>query len=136
MPRNGSTLFYLLLLINILQSISDHPGGKKNVLLIVADDLRPALDSYGDKISKTPHLDGLADRSVVFSTVASQQALCAPSRTSFLTSRRPDTTKLYTNKGIVYWRTEGNFTSLPQYFKQSGYVTASIGKIFHSGRVY
>ena len=107
---------------------------KKNVLLIIADDLRPALDCYGDKIAKTPHLDELASRSMLFSTAAAQQALCAPSRTSFLTSRRPDTTKIYANKGIFYWRDKRNFTTLPQYFKQSGYITSSVGKVFHSGK--
>ncbi|KAA0187454.1 hypothetical protein HAZT_HAZT006178 [Hyalella azteca] len=61
-----------------------------------------------------------------------QQALCGPSRTSLLTSRRPDTT------GVVdahhYWRDTHNFTTLPQHFKQHGYYTASAGKVFHPGR--
>ncbi|KAK7072874.1 hypothetical protein SK128_018164, partial [Halocaridina rubra] len=62
------------------------------------------------------------------------QALCGPSRTSFLTSRRPDTTKLYDVHS--YWRTHaGNFTSLPQYFKEHGYHTVSAGKVFHPGIV-
>ena len=62
-----------------------------------------------------------------------QQALCAPSRNSFLTSRRPDTLHLY--DFYSYWRTSaGNFTTLPQYFKQNGYYTKSIGKVFHPGK--
>lgn len=61
-----------------------------------------------------------------------QQALCAPSRNSFLTSRRPDTLHLY--DFYSYWRTAaGNFTTLPQHFKENGYHTKSIGKIFHPG---
>lgn len=61
-----------------------------------------------------------------------QQALCAPSRNSFLTSRRPDTLHLY--DFYSYWRdTVGNFTTIPQHFKQNGYYTHSIGKIFHPG---
>lgn len=61
-----------------------------------------------------------------------QQALCAPSRNSFLTSRRPDTLHLY--DFYSYWRTSaGNFTTLPQHFKQNGYHTKTIGKIFHPG---
>ena len=63
-----------------------------------------------------------------------QQALCGPSRTSFLTSRRPDTTRLYDVHS--YWRTHaGNFTTLPQYFKENGYFTASVGKVFHPGKI-
>ena len=107
---------------------------RPNVLFIVADDLRTSLGCYGNALIKTPHLDGLAARSVRFSTVASQVAVCAPSRTSFLTSRRPDTTRLYSNKGPTYWReTAGNFTTLPQHFKEAGYWTVTVGKVFHPG---
>lgn len=61
-----------------------------------------------------------------------QQALCAPSRNSMLTGRRPDTLHLY--DFYNYWRkTVGNFTTLPQLFKEHGYTTYSVGKIFHPG---
>lgn len=50
-----------------------------------------------------------------------------------LTSRRPNTLRLY--DFYSYWRdVVGNYTTLPQYFKQNGYYTYSIGKIFHTGR--
>lgn len=50
-----------------------------------------------------------------------------------LTSRRPDTLKLY--DFYNYWRdTADNFTTLPQYFKAHGYDTYSIGKVFHPGQ--
>ncbi|KTF87263.1 hypothetical protein cypCar_00044224 [Cyprinus carpio] len=53
-------------------------------------------------------------------------------RVSFLTSRRPDTTKLYDFNS--YWRVHaGNYTTLPQYFKSNGYTTLSVGKVFHPG---
>lgn len=56
------------------------------------------------------------------------QALCAPSRNSFLTSRRPETTRLF--DFYSYFRQfSGNFTTLPQYFKENGYDTYSIGKV-------
>lgn len=65
-------------------------------------------------------------------TTYSQQALCAPSRNSLLTSRRPDTLHLY--DFYSYWRKRvGNFTTMPQYFKEHGYKTFSIGKVFHPG---
>ena len=108
-----------------------------NVLFIVSDDLRPSLGSYGDTVVQTPNLDKLARRSIRFTTAASQQAVCAPSRISFLTGRRPDTTKVLSNKKATYWRDNaGNFTSLPQHFKNAGYVTVSAGKIFHPGRFH
>lgn len=61
-----------------------------------------------------------------------QQSLCAPSRNSLLTSRRPDTLHLY--DFYNYWRTfSGNYTTLPQHLRESGFHTHSIGKIFHPG---
>ncbi|XP_064374327.1 iduronate 2-sulfatase isoform X2 [Dromaius novaehollandiae] len=103
-----------------------------NVLFIVVDDLRPVLGCYGDKLVKSPNIDQLASQSVVFSNAYAQQAVCAPSRVSFLTGRRPDTTRLY--DFYSYWRVHaGNYSTMPQYFKENGYVTVSVGKVFHAG---
>ncbi|XP_057339750.1 iduronate 2-sulfatase isoform X1 [Microplitis mediator] len=104
---------------------------KQNILFIMVDDLRPAMGCYGDKNAYTPHIDNLADKSVVFTRAYAQQSLCAPSRNSLLTSRRPDTLRLY--DFYSYWRNDNNFTTLPQYLKANGYITKSIGKIFHPG---
>lgn len=61
-----------------------------------------------------------------------QQALCAPSRNSILTGRRPDALGLY--DFYSYWRQNiGNYTTLPQLFKENGYKTYSVGKVFHPG---
>ena len=106
---------------------------KPNVLFVVSDDLRPALGTYGNSRVMSPTIDALANRSLVFTRAFVQQAVCGPSRTSFLTGRRPDTTRLFSNRG-KYWReAAGNFTTLPQYFKENGYFTASFGKVFHHG---
>ncbi|XP_020392014.2 iduronate 2-sulfatase [Rhincodon typus] len=108
--------------------------GKMNVLFIIADDLRTSLGCYGDPIVKSPNIDQLASKSIVFKNAFAQQALCGPSRTSFLTSRRPDTTRLYDHNS--YWRVQaGNYTTLPQYLKMHGYLTLSVGKVFHPGIV-
>ena len=57
----------------------------------------------------------------------SQQAICCPTRSSFLTGRRPDTTKVWDLK--TYWREAGgNFTTLPQIFRENGYWTVGMGK--------
>lgn len=113
---------------------------KKNVLFLVADDMRPQIGAYDGSdfpspISPkmhTPNLDKLASKSLLLKRAYVQLALCAPSRTSFLTGRRPDTTHIYDL--FTYWRKSGgNFTTLPQYFKQNGYHTVSLGKIFHTG---
>ncbi|CAL1529967.1 unnamed protein product [Lymnaea stagnalis] len=103
---------------------------KPNVLFVVVDDLRPTLGCYGESILHTPNVDNLATKSVLFEQAYVQQAICGPSRVSFLTSRRPDTTRLY--DFYSYWRVHaGNFTTLPQHFKENGYVTQSVGKVFH-----
>ncbi|XP_044255648.1 iduronate 2-sulfatase [Tribolium madens] len=105
---------------------------KPNVLMVMVDDLRPALGVYGDDNAYTPNIDKLARKSFVFTNAFAQQALCAPSRNSLLTSRRPDSLHLY--DFYSYWRDSvGNFTTLPQLFKDHGYYTQSIGKIFHPG---
>uniref|UniRef100_A0A8C9YFR8 Iduronate 2-sulfatase n=1 Tax=Sander lucioperca TaxID=283035 RepID=A0A8C9YFR8_SANLU len=105
---------------------------RRNVLFIMADDLRTSLGCYGDSVVKSPNIDQLASKSKVFLNAYAQQAVCAPSRTSMLTSRRPDTTRLYDFKS--YWRVHsGNYTTLPQYFKSQGYFTMSVGKVFHPG---
>ncbi|XP_074650665.1 iduronate 2-sulfatase-like isoform X2 [Tubulanus polymorphus] len=106
---------------------------RPNVLFIAVDDLRPTLGCYGHHKILTPNIDRLASKSVLFNQTFVQQSLCGPSRTSLLTSRRPDTTHLY--DFYSYWRkTVGNFTTLPQHFKENGYYTVSIGKIFHHGK--
>ncbi|XP_043490900.1 iduronate 2-sulfatase isoform X2 [Polistes fuscatus] len=121
-------LFHLFWLI----TLSCSSIAKPNFLLIMVDDLRTTLGCYGDHNSHTPNIDRLAKKGIIFSQTYAQQALCAPSRNSILTSRRPDTLQLY--DFYSYWRdTVGNFTTLPEYLKNNGYNTMSIGKIFHPG---
>lgn len=104
-----------------------------NVLFIVVDDLRPAIGAYNYPKLQTPNIDQFAASSVRFENAHAQQTVCGPSRTSFLTGRRPDTTRLYDFNS--YWRNHaGNFTTIPQHFKENGYFTYSIGKVFHPGR--
>lgn len=105
---------------------------QKNVLLIVVDDLRPALGCYGDITAKTPNIDSLAREGILFTRAYCQQAVCNPSRHSMLTGMRPDTIKVWDLK--QHFRdTHPNAVSLPQLFKQNGYTTQSIGKIYHGG---
>ncbi|XP_063288047.1 iduronate 2-sulfatase [Pelobates fuscus] len=110
----------------------DTVSGGMNVLLLIVDDLRTSLGCYGDSVVKSPNIDQLASRSVIFTNAYAQQAVCAPSRVSFLTGRRPQTTRLFDVHS--YWRTHaGNYSTLPQYFKEHGYETMSVGKVFHPG---
>nr|XP_033336454.1 iduronate 2-sulfatase isoform X2 [Megalopta genalis] len=124
--------YKMLLVLYLINSIGWCAAQRQNFLLIIVDDLRPALECYGDKNAYTPNINQLAKNAAIFSHAFAQQALCAPSRNSFLTSRRPDSLQLY--DFYSYWRKDiGNFTTLPQHLKNSGYITKSIGKVFHPG---
>ena len=80
-------------------------------------------------------MDTLALESKVFDRMYTGIALCAPSRTLFLTSRRADTNRVWNIAPDEYWRRSGgrDIASLPQYFKERGYITFGTGKIFHPG---
>ena len=92
------------------------------------------LGAYGCEHMHTPHLDALAADSVTFTRAYVAVAWCSPSRTALLTSRRPDTSRTWSVNPTEYWRLRGgNFTTLPQFFKDAGYRTLGVGKIFHPG---
>ena len=103
---------------------------RPNVLFIAVDDLRPALGCYGDKTAITPNIDHLAKRGMLFGRAYCQQAVCSPSRLSLITGRRPDTIKVW-DLGTHFRKAIPSVVTLPQFFKQNGYHTRSIGKILH-----
>jgi iduronate 2-sulfatase len=103
-----------------------------NVLFLAIDDLRPALGCYGDRIAITPNIDRLANRSMVFRRAYCQQAVCSPSRSSLMTGRRPDTIRVW-DLAAHFRQTLPDVVTLPQHFRNHGYHTRSIGKIYHGG---
>ncbi len=103
---------------------------RPNLLFIMADDFRTELASYGS-VALTPNLDRLAKRSLQFDRAYCQQALCNPSRSSMLTGKRPDSLRLWHN-GTHFRDLNPNVVTLPQWFKQHGYETCCVGKIFHN----
>ena len=105
---------------------------RSNVLFIAVDDLRPQLGCYGHANMKTPHIDALAARGLLFNRAYVQQAVCSPSRTVLMAGRRPDTTKIYDLE--THFRTTiPDVVTLPQHFKSSGYHAQGFGKIYHGG---
>ncbi|MFA5858564.1 MAG: sulfatase [Elusimicrobiota bacterium] len=104
--------------------------GKYNVLFIAVDDLRTQLGCYGQKQMLTPNLDRLASTGVMFTQAYCQQALCSPTRTSLLTGKRPDTTKIY-DLTTHFRKTIPDTITLPENFKNHGYYTVGIGKVYH-----
>lgn len=107
-------------------------NSRRNVLFIVVDDLRPSIGAYNFSLAKTPYLDSFAAESLTFKRAYVQYAFCAPSRNSFLSGRRPDTTRVWNFVDDFRQRGVGeNWLSLPGYFKQHGYLTLHSGKVFH-----
>lgn len=101
-----------------------------NVLFIAVDDLRPELGCYGVAHMKTPHLDRLAEKSVLFERAYCQVAVCNPSRNSVLSGLRPDSTGILANNKFLR-SSLPSVVTLPQHFKNHGYTAISLGKIFH-----
>jgi len=103
-----------------------------NVLLILIDDLKPAIGAYGDSVAITPHIDKLAANGMRFDRAYSNQAVCAPSRFNLLLGSRSTSSGIY-GFGQNFRNYYPNAVTLPQYFKQHGYHTESMGKVFHIG---
>ena len=107
---------------------------RPNVLFIVVDDLGVTTSNYGFP-AVAPNLERLAARGTQFERAFVSIAVCAPSRTAFLTGMRPDTTQVWTiDPYFRHSAREGQgmaITTLPQLFKQHGYHVTGAGKIFH-----
>lgn len=102
---------------------------RPNVLFIAVDDLKPILGCYGDPLVKTPNIDKLAARSILFMQNYCQQAVSGPTRASLMTGMRPDYTRVWDLKTKMR-DINPDILSLPQYFRSRGYQTAGIGKIY------
>jgi iduronate 2-sulfatase len=115
--------------VNLARAAQTH---RPNVLFIVVDDLRTELGCYGCDYIKSPKIDQLAARGMVFERAYCQQAVCSPSRSSLLTGTRPDTTKVWDLK--THFRAAlPDVVTLQQNFKDHGYFVQGLGKIFHGG---
>ena len=101
-----------------------------NVLFIIVDDLTTTLGCYGHQSVRTPGMDALAARGVRFDRAYTQFALCNPSRCSFLTGCYPEKTGV-TDLTTSLRKALPDEVTLPQHFKDHGYATGRVGKVFH-----
>lgn len=107
---------------------------RPNVILITVDDLNRYIGVM-DGLAQTPNMDALAKEGMLFMNAHANYPACNPSRTSFLTGLRPETTGHVTNAGN--FRThQGNddLQTLPQFFQSKGYDAIAAGKVFHKQR--
>jgi arylsulfatase A-like enzyme len=100
-----------------------------NILFIAVDDWKPLAGAYGDPIIQTPSIDALARQGRVFHHAYVQYPTCGPSRASMLTGLRPE------SNGVLDLQTRlrdvhPGILTMPQFFKNAGYVTAASGKVF------
>lgn len=105
---------------------------RPNVLFIIADDLTAtALSCYGNGVCRTPNIDRLAASGVRFTRAYCNATYCGPSRASFLSGYYPHATGVlgYTSPRPAI----GERATWPQHFKQAGYYTARVSKIYHMG---
>lgn len=104
--------------------------GRPNVLFVTVDDLNDRMSTYGFDRVQTPNIDRLAGRGVRFDAAYVQYPVCTPSRSSFLTGLYPDQNGVTRNR--VHFRDNvPSVTTLPQLFRENGYFTARVGKIYH-----
>ena len=106
---------------------------RKNILLIVCDDLNTHVSPSGYKPIHTPTLARLASESMTFRRAYCQYPVCGPSRASFLSGLYPQSTGVLNNTADIRKERSGTVT-MPQFFKKNGYWTACVGKVFHSPR--
>lgn len=122
--------FLFVLILTNCHLVKKTEPEKPNILFIAVDDLRPELGCYGQLQIKSPNIDKLAEGGLMFINAYCNVPVCGASRASLLTGIRPSINR------FVNWHTYAqddapDAISLPEHFKNNGYYTLSLGKIFH-----
>lgn len=119
----------------LIVSCSQKNDTRPNIVLLLADDLGyNELGSYGQKIIKTPHIDSLAKKSMMFTDFYAGSTVCSPSRAVLLTGKSSSHVSIRGNaayKRDSIWRQialDKNEYTLGEMFKEAGYQSAFIGK--------
>lgn len=129
---------YILVAFSVLVAIlfvgpadAAKPAKPYNVLFIISDDLTyTALSCYGNKVCKTPNIDRLAKQGTRFTRAYCQGTYCGPSRASFMSGYYPHAVMLgYKSPRPAI----GDRAMWAEHFKNNGYHTARVSKIFHMG---
>lgn len=132
----SSVLLVVVLILSGRNEIVRAEEVSPDVIMIAIDDLRPMLGCYGDARARTPNIDRLAARSVVFDRAYCQYAKCGASRLSLMTGLRPDSIQVYYHgdaQVTAFRNRRPDAVSMARWLKDKGYHTQSFGKIDHDG---
>lgn len=136
---------YSLLVVLMVLTISDLQAKSlkdrvksPNILLIISDDLNTRIGPYMEVDKHTPNLDRLADEGVRFTRTYCQFPLCGPSRASIMSGLYPEKNGVLGNNdqpGSYRKQTPAlaNHPSMAGFFREQGYFTARVSKIYHMG---
>ena len=127
-----TTYMFLAIMPALFEGAAHAADPRPNILFIISDDLNNDLGTYNNDIMVTPHLDKLAKEGLQFNRAYCQFTLCNPSRSSMLSGLYPIQTEIYGNGTPIRKRFK-NIVTMPQLFKNNGYSTARVGKIYHYG---
>jgi len=115
------------------QSAPSFASQRPNVLFIAVDDMNDWVGCLkGHPQVKTPNIDRLAERGVLFTRAYCSAPVCGPSRASLFSGRQPFNTGLFTNSDHIR-KLRPDLVTIPQYFKRNGYKTMGAGKLIHGG---
>jgi len=130
--RNIIYCFILFFILTDFTSRGNQKFQRPNILFIVSDDLNDWVGCFGGHPQvKTPNIDKLARRGVIFENAYCAAPLCGPSRSAFMTGMQPYSTGLY-NNGNSNIQKRKDLITMPQYFREEGYFVAGAGKLFHN----
>ncbi|NQT13201.1 MAG: sulfatase [Planctomycetes bacterium] len=125
----------LVLSLACLTALPAAAADKPNVLMIAVDDLNDWVGCLGGHPqAKTPNIDRLASRGMLFANAHCQAPICNPSRVSLMTGRLPSTTGIYLLSPTQFRQSPAlaDCLTLPEYFAKHGYATFGGGKIYHN----
>ena len=118
----------------IPKTLDSRHAEKPNVLFIAVDDLNDWVGALGGHPqARTPNMDLLAKRGILFTQAYCSAPACNASRSSLLFGLQPSTTGIYSNGHD--WRQVPlleQAVNLPKHFKENGYLTLGAGKLFHA----
>lgn len=121
---------FIFLFFSFQYFVSQNLKNKPNVLFIAVDDLRPELGCYGQPQIKSPNIDKLAESGLLFNRSYCNVPVCGASRASLLSGVRPNRHR-FVDAHISQDEELPGALSLPMHFKNNGYYTVSLGKIYH-----